>query len=131
VFKEKIKSGEKCRTTRPFSENRYRQLERIRKVQLYWKQRTKECEKLGEGEVTELAIVKVRKWGLLMKWNPESMLYWEIEKHDLGKFVEEEGFNSYDEYYRWLENHYGSKNLENMEFMVIKWSLTGDKYEEK
>jgi len=131
IFKEKVRTGEKRRTTRPFSGRRYRQLQHIGRVQLYWKQRTKECEKLGEGEILELAIVKVRKWGLLMRWDPLSRIYQIVEKHKLGKFVKEEGFDSYEDYYQWLEDRYGSKNLEDMEFMTIKWYLTGERHEER
>ena len=36
VFLDKIKSGEKCHTIRPYNEKRYRMLCNAKKYQLYW-----------------------------------------------------------------------------------------------
>ena len=36
VFREKIESGEKCQTIRPYDEKRFRMFENAKKYQLYW-----------------------------------------------------------------------------------------------
>jgi len=124
---EKLLSGEKDQTIRPFSERRYRQITKIRKLQIYWKQRTKESRKLFDAELTEIFLIYLI--------NPETKEEWphKIENQKLTPLTQEEaeelvrrdGFKNIRELYAWFKQRY-KKQKEKLEgkFMVIRFRRT-------
>jgi hypothetical protein len=83
---------------------------------LYWKQRSKECELLSQGEVTDLFIILFELHLVLRSdgddWKPMSF----SELEDLGV---RDGFNNFFEMYSKLFEMHG--DLDNKMFMVIRW----------
>ena len=61
AFSDMILRGDKDQTIRPYNPERYEQIKRIGKLQLYWKQRTKECFKIADAELTEIFKIKFIK----------------------------------------------------------------------
>ena len=74
VFKEKIKTGKKRMTIRPYNRKRFKQFVRNMNIQLYWKMRTKYCEKLGDAIREVIYKVRLTKDAVLAfvdgKWVP-------------------------------------------------------------
>ena len=97
VFKEKLLDGSKTQTIR---RPRKHPIKVGDKLFIYWKLRTKECEKLGDGIVTN------------------------VERKQLCNLTHEEmwkdGFKNWDELINWFSNHYGV-GYTFMEFDVIQW----------
>ena len=130
-FVEKIRSGAKSQTIRPFNQKRYEQIERIKKLQLYWKQRTKECFKIADAELTEIFKIKFVSyfdyWGdmviVVHKWDDG---WREISAKELIELSFRDGFVTVWDFLHWFENQYREKLLK-MEFMVIRWKLEGEK----
>lgn len=117
VFREKIELGLKRQTIRKL---RKRPIKVGDKLYLYWKLRTKQCEKLGEATCTEHFLLFMTKdvseekttYRLLKKqhgiWFPISTTEWvEIAKRD--------GFESDLEMFQWFDNRLPET------FEVIRW----------
>ena len=119
-FVEKIRSGEKDQTIRPFNARRYEQIKRSKKLQLYWKQRTKECLKIADAELVE--IFKIRFKNLLEIWNEKKQEWIQAKTRDIEEIIKRDGFESGWELYSTLYSMYGEK-MHDMEFMVIRWKL--------
>ena len=124
VFKEKILSGEKTQTTRPWNQKRYEQLKRKGALQLYWKQRTKECELLMRVGLWELFVIK-------FTYRKEHFAFYKIEDgrlvfdryatpEEADEIVHRDGFNTHREMVRWFFERYGPK-INDMPFMVVRW----------
>ncbi len=131
VFKDKIKSGEKTQTIRPYSENRFNLIKRKRVLQLYWKQRaggglikTAVLESIdiirlyAPAKITEFegAGESGNRW--LWVWKAGR---WEKESEE-GKeeTIKRDGFNDEFEFYAWFKKHYKGKVV-GMNFMRIRW----------
>ena len=121
-FVEKIRSGAKDQTIRPFNQRRYEQIKRIKKLQLYWKQRAKECFKIADAEVTE--IFKIRFKNLIQIWDENKQEWVQATTEQIEEIVRRDGFESGWELYNVLYNTYG-ENIHEMDFMVIRWKLLG------
>ena len=126
VFKDKVLSGEKQQTIRPFSKHRWDSILRNRKLQLYWKLRTKETEFLKEVMVKE--IFKIRFHVFWDDWTQECITIlketpdgWkEMNAEEQLSLAIQDGFDSVWSMLSWFENRYG-KSLAEKEFMVIRW----------
>ncbi|WP_202320412.1 ASCH domain-containing protein [Archaeoglobus neptunius] len=122
TFRDKLLSGEKDQTIRPYSENRYHLLKvRRKRIQVYWKQRTKECEKLFEAEPTEVFTVFL---------DPDSHCIYRYDDH-VGKtwipveeqeeIVRRDGFRDVEEFFEFFTRMYGEEYLWDNIFMVIRF----------
>ena len=56
MFKDKLLSGEKTTTIRPLDIPRIEQMHRLG-IQVYWKQRTKESEKLFDARLKSVKVI--------------------------------------------------------------------------
>ena len=119
-FVEKIRNGAKDQTIRPFNAKRYEQIKRIKKLQLYWKQRTKECFKIADAELTE--IFKIRFKNLIQIWDEDKQKWAQATTEQIGEIIKRDGFEDGWQLYNVLYNTYGEK-MHEMEFMVIRWKL--------
>ena len=124
-FPEMIRKSIKDQTIRPFNAKRYKQIKRIRKLQLYWKQRTKECYKIADAELTEIFKIKFAKKHLIFKKNETEYftgMFYPLEPMDIHEIVTRDGFDDFQELRNVLEHMYG--DIENMTFMVIRFRIT-------
>jgi len=119
-FPDLIRQGRKDQTIRPYNERRFEQINRIKKLQLYWKQRTKECYKIADAELTEILIIRFELSGIYI-WN-EKIKYYERDWDKEKEIIKRDGFDNKLDFYRCFENLYGNR-LYDMEFMVIRWRL--------
>lgn len=131
VFKDKIVSGEKTQTIRPYSEKRYNLIKKIGKLQLYWKQRTKECELLREVTLESIDIIRLYAPRNMLDFNSKgypvgNFFKWDgkqwipLDEEDFFATVHRDGFGSTAEMCEWFYNHYGDK-VKDMKFMRIRW----------
>ena len=128
VFKEKILSGEKKQTIRPYSKKRWNSILKNKKLQLYWKQRTKECEFLKEVELEEMFRIRFEiKWlrvsflGYITVLKEEEDGSWkEIDSDELDHLARCDGFENCSEMTEWFFEKYGY-GIDTMIFMVIRW----------
>ena len=125
MFKDKIRLGEKRQTIRPYSPNRYEQMVRIGRVQLYWKQRAKECEKLGEGRITRVFRIRFLKNKGVGEYTTNGWLIIRYSREREEDLARRDGFGSFDEMWEWFHDHYGERMFR-IPFMVIRWELRGD-----
>jgi len=93
-FPDMIIRGDKDQTIRPLNEERYEQIQRIRKLQLYWKQRTKECYKIADAEVTETFRIKFDKENLIraLKDNQIDECFYPLSPIEIQEIVSRDGF---------------------------------------
>jgi len=126
-FREKIEKGTKKQTTRPFSPVRWTQLRAAEKYQLFWKQRTKECESLGEVEpdgkpfsisFEPLSGSEYLAWKFGDSGCPEFLSPEEME--DLAK---RDGFDTFKEYITGLQkiNEKRNKRDSIQSYIVVRW----------
>jgi len=121
-FPEMIRKRIKDQTIRPFNQRRFEQIKRIRKLQLYWKQRTKECYKIADAKLTE--IFKIKFKDLIQIWDEEEQKWRRATYEEVNEIIKRDGFESGWELYNALYAVYGAK-MHEMEFMVIRWKLRG------
>jgi len=124
---EKLLSGEKNQTIRPYSERRYSIIKGRKILQIYWKQRTKECRKLFDAELTEIFLIYLfhpktkKEWPHKIK-NQEPV---PMTKKEVEELVRRDGFKNIRELYAWFKQQYRKqkKKLEG-KFMVIRFRRT-------
>jgi len=124
-FPEMIRQGIKDQTIRPLNEKRFEQIKRIRKLQLYWKQRTKECYKIADAELTEIFKMMFKKVGITTffgKFNEKTQEYELMGFEESWNLAIRDGFNSIHEMIDAFYETYGEKMYE-MEFMVIRFKV--------
>ena len=140
VFKDKILTGKKTQTIRPYSERRYNQIKKKGILQLYWKQRTKESELLKEVKLESIDIIRLYapihstyfdskgyKVGYIHIWNGDR---WEkTDDRDMILTVKRDGFETVEEMYRWFYDRYGEK-VYNIVFMRIRWGYDQNEFVE-
>jgi len=119
-FVELIQQGIKDQTIRPYNPKRFELIKRKKKLQLYYKQRTKECFKIADAELTE--IFKIRFKNLIEIWNEEKQEWTQAKTKDIEEIIKRDGFESGWELYSTLYSMYGEK-MHDMEFMVIRFKL--------
>lgn len=110
--RENIRSGRKTTTLRVYDAKRFEQIQRIRKLQLYWKPRTKACELIAEVELYNIRIFKFVHAQDFLGY-PLLTEHFEIMAH-------KDGFNNYDDMLEWFHSHYGDA-MYKMDFMLIEW----------
>jgi len=126
-LREKLLSGEKDQTIRPFKEKRYHQIVRIRKLQIYWKQRTKESRKLFDAELTEIFLIYLihPKTGEEWPHRIENQELVPMTKEEAKELVRRDGFKSIEELYAWFKQQYRrQKEKLKGKFMVIRFRRT-------
>ena len=119
-FVELIQQGIKDQTIRPYNPKRFEIIKRKKRLQLYYKQRTKECFKIADAELTE--IFKIRFKNLIEIWNEEKQEWTQAKTKDIEEIIKRDGFESGWELYSTLYSMYGEK-MHDMEFMVIRFKL--------
>lgn len=142
VFREKILSGQKRQTIRKYSERRYKQLMNCRvgkkhKLQLYWKQRTKDCHLLFETHVHKIEFLRMR-WA--SNWiedaNPFDYLQpcrvsspgyrWEgsnaFSLEEAEQLARADGFDSFREFEHFFSRY---DHIEDLCFIIIHWNYPG------
>lgn len=123
----KLLSGEKDQTIRPFSERRYEQIVRIRKLQIYWKQRTRESKKLFDAELTEIFLIYLIHPKTKEEWphKIENQELIPMTKEEVEELARRDGFKNIEELYAWFKQRY-KKQKEKLEgkFMVIRFRRT-------
>ena len=107
---ENIQSGVKRTTIRKYSPKRLEQIERIRKLQLYWKPRTKDCK-----HIADVKLEYIVRFKFPSSWEEanEDYDYWEYT-------AKKDGFKNYVGMIYWFEQEYGDE-LYDMDFMIIQW----------
>ena len=132
VFRDKLESGEKKQTIRPYSEFQYRRFYNAKKYQLYWHnprnggQLIKEVE--SAGRPIRVFFMEPRSDAHI------SILYAStIQDIDLcyeafgslsdmrGIIAKRDGFEDYFTMVRWFEETYKEKLLRPNEFMILRW----------
>jgi len=126
VFKEKILAGEKTQTIRPYSERRWKTILKNKKLQLYWKLRTKECEFLKEVNLKEMFKIRFEiKWLRLYTLGyytvfKEDGKWREMEEEEMEDLARRDGFESFKALVEWFKGKYGV-GIFTQDFMVIRW----------
>ncbi len=124
VFKEKILDGTKTQTIRRYKPQRYEQLKKKGALQLYWKQRTKECELLMRVGLQELFIIKFtyRKENFAFYTYEDGAFHFDryATPTESKEIITRDGFRNVRELFRWFFEHYGPE-MNSTYFMVIRW----------
>ncbi len=131
VFKDKILSGEKTQTIRPYSPKRYGQIKKIERLQLYWKQRTKECELLREVNLESIDIIRLyapynlaafdsqgTTVGHIHRWSGKRWML--VDQKEFFDTCKRDGFETIADMYEWFRRKYKDRRY-NMVFMRIRW----------
>ena len=128
VFKDKILNSTKTQTIRPFNPKRYEQIKKIGKLQLYWKQRTKECRLLKEVELEDIFVIaftgKENYIGIYEVDGTDIHFVRYATEEEVKEIVRRDGFKNFLEMYNWFAKKYKSSEysgLFGMYFMVIRW----------
>ncbi len=133
VFKDKIITGEKTQTIRPYSEKRYKSIVKNKKLQLYWKLRTKHAEKLADAVLEDIQIIRLYAPLQLSFFDSEQTTIGWIHRWDGHKWVKvvaeemrdiakRDGFDSISDMYHFFQKKYGKK-IFGMNFMLIRWRV--------
>jgi len=117
-FKDKLLSGEKTQTIRPYTKHRYNQIKNAKKLQMYWKQRTKESEKLFDAELEDIFLIKFFHvvTDILILY-PKGVT---LTDREIETLVRRDGFASKKELIKWFYRKYGNRLFRNY-FMVIRF----------
>lgn len=130
-FVDLIRKLWKDQTIRPYNERRFKQIRENKKLQLYYKQRTKDGFKIGDAELVELSKLRLYKPGVTDvrtiqvfegKWR-------DCTEEEAGWICTRDGFANLDDMYEFFHNTYGDQ-VYTMEFMVIRWKLIVDMAQE-
>lgn len=100
VLKERIQVGEKTQTIRRASPH-WLKVQPGMTLHLFWKLRTPECERLGEGDCT---------------YRSDPIQFQDFD-HDLAI---RDGFDSLEEMQTWFRSTY-KKQAETQEYVVLRW----------
>jgi len=122
-FPQMIWNGTKDQTIRPYNAERYEQIKRIKELQLYWRQRTKECYKIADAELTDIFRIKFDRENMVSILRDDQIndYYIPLTPMEIQELVSRDGFISFWDLWDALEETYG--DIESMEFMVIRWVL--------
>jgi len=118
VFKDKILSGEKRQTIRPMRKYPIKMGDRL---YLYWKLRTKQCEKLGEAICTEVFDIRFNA-----RQGTDSFIFYTTmvpySQRQITELAQMDGFNNSLELLHWFLDNYKLSFLFDMPFQAIRWS---------
>ena len=125
MFKEKILSGEKCQTIRPWSEKRYSLFLTHSICDLYWKLRTKETEYLKSVKIISLMKIqmsvkkRVTEDQLTIRcFNFSQLNYFYMTGLQVAELIRNDGFDSLIEFLNFFSMNY---DLEHQQFLLIRW----------
>jgi hypothetical protein len=121
VFKEKIESGEKCQTLRPYNEKRFKTFRNAKKYQLYWHNPRNGGKPIKEVEpVRFIPIIQFDPIFKICIFNedPANLDYCPTPEI----LATNDGFKNFNEMLSWFLKEYGN-GLYLMKFMVIRWLL--------
>lgn len=118
VFKDKIKAGIKQQTIRPYTTKRFHAILRKKQLQLYWKQRTPECEKLAEAQLKEIYRIYFHPKKRIIKYSFPNQRLLSLEEMD--QLAIRDGFVDFEHMWAWFERKYKAKMF-SQSFMVICW----------
>lgn len=118
-FPALILSGDKDQTIRLFNKQRFDQMVRIRKLQLYWKQRTKDCYKIADAELTEIFPIRFDEQGFIYIYRMEDHEWVLATPVDYNEIVTRDGFNDAFHLADTLREMYG--DITRLKFMVIRF----------
>lgn len=121
VMKEKLLSGEKEHTIRKINNfKRLHQMAKIKKLQIYWKLRTKQTEKLFDAEFVGATMFHLDSSGYPWAWvgdetypfacNNVPSAEWDLIKfpyEEANKLAIKDGFTSIEEMQKWFVDKYG------------------------
>ena len=130
-FPQMIIDGTKDQTIRPYKSKRFEQIKRIKKLQLYWKQRTKEGFLIANAELTDIFRIVIRPHPLgtnldfmiFKRSNSDyfTPLYYPMTPKEQEELVRRDGLTQ-EEFYGLFQDTYG--DISSMEFMVIRFKVT-------
>ena len=122
VMKDKLLSGEKTHTIRKLNINRLHQMAKLKKLQIYWKLRTKETEKLFDAEFVGATIFNLDSNGYPWAWVGDDTYPFACNNvspvdADLIKFpinyatslALEDGFDSIEDMQKWFVSKYNDR----------------------
>ena len=119
VFKEKIESGEKRQTIRPYNEKRYKMFCNAKKYQLYW-HNPRNGGKLIK-EVEPKRFIPVFQFDPIFKINPLNNEPGHLNYCPIPEVLaQDDGFENFQEMLSWFLMKYGNE-LYLMKFMVLRW----------
>ena len=128
-FPELILAGKKNQTIRPYNEKRFEQIKRIKKLQLYWKQRTKKGYKIGDAELEDIFIIMLSPDKHITMWDERTNRWWGLHGIDEWEIIKRDGFRGKEEFFGAFHKMYGDK-MYSMKFMIIRFRLKiGDRNE--
>lgn len=104
VFKDKILDGTKTQTIRPYTKQRYKALQKCDTLQLYWRQRTKDCELLRVARKESVFLIEFSN---LLDWSEE--------------LARRDGFGDFAEMLAWFFKKYGAENVMSETWIVTRW----------
>lgn len=128
LFKDKLLSGEKDQTIRPLTEHRYKQMRKawfnaqigIPDLQIYWKQRTKECEKLFDAFLKDMFVIYIDPDEESIAKRDAPHLYRVFTDDEVEEVIRRDGFDSKEDFFNFFRKKYGSK-LKDMYFILIRF----------
>jgi|GEM_PF-6255205 len=111
-----IMSGRKGTTIRIHKPAVKARLDRDPRLQLYWKQRTRECRKIVDAECVKYAVIGGAERGGMRHW---------ICEVATDADVYADGFDTREDMWRFFSRQYSEEQLGMMEFAVIGFALGG------
>ena len=139
VFKDKLLDGTKTQTMRELNIPRLEQMRDLG-IQIYWKQRTKESEKLFDAIFKSVKFLAFDsdglRWEVLAStWETDRNLFIdpdirELSHEEKNTIARKDGFESIEEMNGWFLKTYGSSLYESDPlgltpvFMAIEWEPT-------
>jgi len=103
-----IRSGRKGSTIRRHNPEREQQILKTRNLELFWKQRTPECEKIADAVCFEIRVLD----GSVLTW---------IDEIFTDKDVDCEGFDSRADMRKFFVDHYTREELETGKFSLYSF----------
>ena len=111
VFLDKVKSGEKTQTIRTIRKN----MPKVgQTAYLYKGMRTKNCEKLGEGTITDVIKMKFEKNDVCVY-----PIFYGTDEHP-DEIARKDGFENSEEMCKWFDKMYKLP----MDFIIVRWELS-------
>lgn len=118
VMKEKLLSGEKTHTIRKLNTNRLHQMEKLKKLQIYWKLRTKQTEKLFDATLVDISVFQLDSSGYPWAWIADPTYPFacntgidcdlvKFPHEDANKLAIKDGFASIEDMQKWFVDKYG------------------------
>lgn len=98
-----LMNATKRQTIRLYNPKRYEQIKRLKKLQIFWKQRTPECKKLFDAHLVDIMPFKFKD--VPIEWRDS--------------FAIADGFEDWEKLEEWFLNTYDEETFLNADFMRI------------